>query len=58
MAAMFGHQLAWFGLYERITILNALVWVEVAAIHYLRLLLKRELKPQDYRMPQTEENHE
>jgi MFS family permease len=58
MGAIFGHQRGWFGLYERIIILNALVWVEAAAIHYLRLLLKRELKPQDWRTPQTEGNHE
>ena len=36
----------WFGLYERIIILNALIWAEVVAIHFLRLLLKREPKPQ------------
>jgi Protein of unknown function (DUF998) len=44
--AIFGDQRGWFGLYERIVIVNALVWVEVAAIHWLRLLLKREPKPQ------------
>jgi cytochrome b subunit of formate dehydrogenase len=35
----------WFGLYERIVILNALVWVEVVAAHYLRLLPRKEPKP-------------
>ena len=39
-------QAGWFGLYERIIIGNALVWVEIVAIHFLRLLLKREPKPQ------------
>jgi hypothetical protein len=37
---------SWFGLYERIIILNALVWVELVAIHFLRLQLKQEPKPQ------------
>jgi len=37
---------SWFGLYERIIILNALVWVEVVAVHFLRLLLRQESKPQ------------
>jgi MFS family permease len=46
LGAIFGNQAGWFGLYERIIILNALVWVEVVAIHFLRLLLKREPKPQ------------
>jgi len=43
-------QAGWFGLYERIIILNALVWVEIVAIHFLRLLLKREPKPQSSQM--------
>jgi len=46
LGAIFGSQAGWFGLYERIIILNALVWVEVVAIHFLRLLLSREPKPQ------------
>ena len=46
LGAIFGDQTGWFGLYERIVILNALVWVEVVAIHYLRLFLKQQLKPQ------------
>jgi hypothetical protein len=44
--AFFTEQTGWFGLYERIIILNALVWVEVVAVHFLRLLLRREPKPQ------------
>lgn len=46
IGALFGDQRGWFGLYERIIILNALVWVEVVAIHFLRLLLKQEPKRQ------------
>jgi MFS family permease len=46
VGAIFGDQTGWFGLYERIIILNALVWVEVVAIHFLRLLLKQQPKPQ------------
>jgi len=42
IGAIFGDQRGWFGLYERIIILNALIWVEVVAIHFLRLLLKRQ----------------
>jgi len=45
LGALLAEQRGWFGLYERIIILNALVWVEVVAIHSLRLLLKREPKP-------------
>jgi len=46
VGAFFIEQTGWFGLYERIIILNGLIWVEVVAIHFLRLLLKREPKPQ------------
>jgi len=46
IGAFVTEQTGWFGLYERIIILNALVWVEVVAIHFLRLLLRREPKPQ------------
>jgi hypothetical membrane protein len=46
LGALFTEQRGWFGLYERIIILNALVWVEVVAIHFLRMLMKQELKPQ------------
>lgn len=49
IGAIFGDQRGWFGLYERIIILNALVWVEVVAIHFLRLLLGQESKPQPLR---------
>jgi len=46
IGALLTEQAGWFGLYERIIILNALVWVEVVAIHFLRLLLRQEPKPQ------------
>jgi len=46
IGAIFGNQRGWFGLYERLVILNALVWVEVVAIHYLRLLLRRQSQAQ------------
>ena len=46
MVAFFTEQRGWFGLYERIIIGNGLVWVEVVAIHFLRLLLRQEPKPQ------------
>jgi len=46
VGAFFTEQRGWFGLYERIIIGNALVWVEVVAIHFLRLLLRQEPKPQ------------
>jgi hypothetical protein len=45
IGAFFTEQTGWFGLYERIIILNALIWVEVVAIHLLRLLLRREPEP-------------
>ncbi len=41
LGAIFGKQEGWFGLYERLIILNALVWVEVVAIHWFRLLLRQ-----------------
>jgi MFS family permease len=46
LGALLTKQIGWFGLYERIIILNALIWVEVVAIHFLRLLLRQEPKPQ------------
>jgi hypothetical membrane protein len=46
LGAIFGDQRDWFGLYERLVILNALVWVEVVAIYFLRVLLRQEPKPQ------------
>jgi hypothetical protein len=46
IGAIFGNQRGWFGLYERIIILNALVWVEVVAIHWMHLLLKQKSKLQ------------
>ncbi len=50
IGAFFVELTSWFGLYERIIILNALVWVEVVAIHFLRLLLKQEPTPQADRL--------
>jgi hypothetical protein len=50
VGAIFGDQRGWFGLYERIIILNALVWVEVVAIHFLRMLLRQEPQPQPDRV--------
>ena len=46
LGAFFVELTSWFGLYERIIILNALIWVVVIAVHLLRLLLKRESKLQ------------
>jgi MFS family permease len=46
IGALLTEQAGWFGLYERIIILNALVWVEVVAIHFLRLLRSREPETQ------------
>jgi hypothetical protein len=46
MGALFAEQRGWFGLYERIIILNALVWVEVVAIHFLRLIMRQEPEPE------------
>jgi ABC-type sugar transport system permease subunit len=46
LGALLGEQRGWFGLYERIIILNALIWVEVVAIHFLRVLLNQQPKPQ------------
>jgi len=46
IGAFFTEQTGWFGLYERIIILNALVWVEVVAICFLHLLLRQEPKLQ------------
>jgi hypothetical membrane protein len=39
-------QRGWFGLYERIIVANVIIWVEVVAVHLLRLSLTREPKPQ------------
>ncbi len=46
LGALFAEQRGWFGLYERIIILNALIWVEVVAIHILRVRMRQEPKPQ------------
>jgi len=36
----------WFGLYERIIVANVTIWMAAAAIHLLRLSLKRAPKPE------------
>ena len=46
IGAFLPDQTGWFGLYERIIVANAIIWVEVVAIHFLRLLLRQEPKPQ------------
>jgi hypothetical protein len=46
MEAFFTEQTGWFGLYERIIVANAIIWVEVVAVYLLRLSLRREPKPQ------------
>jgi hypothetical protein len=46
IGAFFTEQTGWFGLYERIIVANAIIWVEVVAVHLLRLSLRREPKPQ------------
>ena len=46
IGALFTEQTGWFGLYERIIVANAIIWVEVVAAHLLRLSLRRESKPQ------------
>ena len=46
IGALLTEQTGWFGLYERIIVANAIIWVEVVAIHFLRLLLRQEPKPQ------------
>lgn len=46
LGALFGNQTGWFGLYERIIVLNAIIWVEVAAVHLLQLSLRRRTQIQ------------
>jgi MFS family permease len=46
IGAFLTEQTGWFGLYERIIVANAIIWVEVVAVHLLRLLLRREPRPQ------------
>ncbi|MGB6874090.1 MAG: DUF998 domain-containing protein [Dehalococcoidia bacterium] len=46
IGAFFTEQTGWFGLYERIIVANAIIWVEVVAVHLLRLSLRREPEPQ------------
>lgn len=37
-------QLSWFGLYERVLVVNTVIWVELMAVRLLRLSLSREHK--------------
>jgi len=46
IGAFFTEQTGWFGLYERIIVTNVIIWVEVVAVHLLRLSLRQEPKPQ------------
>lgn len=46
IGAFFTEQTGWFGLYERIIVANAIIWVGVVAVHLLRLSLRQEPKPQ------------
>ena len=46
IGAFFTDQTGWFGLYERIIVANAIIWVEVVAVHLLRQSLRQEPKPQ------------
>jgi MFS family permease len=46
IGAFFTEQTDWFGLYERIIVANVIIWVEVVAVHLLRLSLRQEPKPQ------------
>jgi len=46
IGAFFTEQTGWFGLYERIIVVNAIIWVEVVAVHLFRLSLRREPEPQ------------
>jgi len=41
---LFLPQLSWFGLYERLTVANAIAWVEVSAVWLLLLSLRRRRK--------------
>jgi hypothetical protein len=36
------HQISWFGLYERLLVANAIIWVEIVAIRLLVLSLRRQ----------------
>jgi len=46
IGAFFTEQTGWFGLYERIIVANAIIWVEVVAVHLLRLSFRQEPRPQ------------
>jgi len=45
--ALLPARIAWFGLYQRIIVGNVIIWVEVMAIHLLRLSLRRKPIPRD-----------
>jgi hypothetical protein len=38
-------RMGWFGLYQRIIVANVIIWVEVIAVHLLRLSLMRQPEP-------------
>ncbi len=38
-------RMGWFGLYQRIVVANVIIWVEVIAVHLLRLSLRQQPKP-------------
>ena len=40
----------WFGLYEMIVVANMIIWMEVVAVHLLRLSLRRQPKPQSWQI--------
>ncbi|MFU8795689.1 MAG: DUF998 domain-containing protein [Dehalococcoidia bacterium] len=46
-------RMAWFGLYERIIVANLIIWVEVMAVHLLRLSLRRKPLPEASRGGRT-----
>lgn len=38
-------RMGWFGLYQRIAVANVIIWIEVIAVHLLRLSLRQQPKP-------------
>lgn len=38
-------ELSWFGLFERILVANIIIWIEIMAIHLLRLSLRANVSP-------------
>ncbi len=49
---IFQDDIGWFGLYERLLVLNMVVWVEVTSIRLLVLSIRRGVKSQE-QMPET-----